>query len=222
MADFPFKGAEFASEVRLVQFPVIDYTRVYYTVLNGNVTAIKPIAVGIYSDGGRSLQRVMLAALPDRSVQQFTFVRQYFTTPSACIESVRHPKGTRTDGIKWRCVSDAIREHVGTVSLCGDSFSQYTWDAGQGSARSTVGCYKFWADVDGEHIIFRDRLSNGTKLYPTIEACVDANIKVIDFDDERVPEPAGVYTFQKTFKIKAKTETEARVFVDSISDEYEL
>ena len=220
MADFPFKDAEFASDVRLVQFPVIDYTRVYYTVLNGNVTAIKPIAVGIYYNSG--LQRVVLAALPDGSVQQFPFGREYFKTPAACIESVRHPRGVRTDGIEWKNRTLVITEHGGTVSLCGDSFSQYEWVADQGRARNTVGCYKFWADVDGEHVVFRDKLSNGTKLYPAIEACVDDNIKVIDFDDEQVPEPAGVYTFQKTFKIKAKTEAEARVFVDSIENEYEL
>ena len=220
MADFPFKDAEFASDVRLVQFPVIDYTRVYYTVLNGNVTAIKPIAVGIYYSHG--LQKIMLAALPNGSVEQFQFNREYFKTPAACIESVRHPKGIRTDGIEWKYLYVVIKEHGGTVSLCGDSFSQYEWVADQGRARNTIGCYKFWADVDGEHVVFRGKLSNGAKLYPTIEACVDDNIKVIDFDDEQVPEPAGVYTFQKTFKIKAKTEAEARVFVDSISDEYEL
>lgn len=104
-----------------------------------------------------------------------------------------------------------------------DSGSEYTepiqwkYDKGSGLAKRTSCPIKhLWIDEDGSHLeLCEEKQDYGgiVKLYPSEEACINANrAKVVDFDDEE-QEPADqqwIVDLPKTVAVTAKTEEEAK------------
>ena len=93
------------------------------------------------------------------------------------------------------------------------TFKTFVWSNHSGSAYAHDGGFIFWADKDGTHIEFRNVDKDGNKEYLSKSACVNDNVRVVEFTED-LPAPKGEYTVTREFTVKADSEEEAESIVD--------
>lgn len=214
MANFPFKDATFTSYADIT-YPSFNYGSVYYTKINGVITAIKPIAVGIFytkeqsrSFGSSWVKRLYCHAAGGKKWVLDLCGKPVFLTAE---DAVKYEKGIRTGRVPEASLCEILRMNGARVSS--EHLVRYVWCHGSGSACETTGGYMFWEDADGRHVEFQETDKNGKKLYFTREECVDDNVKVVEFEGE-APKTVGEYTIKREFTVKAETEDEANGIID--------
>lgn len=216
MANFPFKDATFTSYADL-SYPILNYGSVYYTKINGRITAVKPIALGIYKKendptSGWTKQLSVLAADGKRYNLSMN-ARRLFLTAADAVAYERSTSPTYYSPIKEKSLDDILRAN----GACRDwhTLKVYVWNERYGEAYYTDGGYMFWADSDGEHIVFMDKTKAGSKIYLNKVACVNDNVSVMEFTED-LPVPQGEYTVKREFTVKAHSEEEAEGIIDEV------
>ena len=219
MANFPFKDATFTSHIGF-EYPELDYGRVYYTKINGVITAIKPIAIGIYNsttEKDRSW-KVLKAMAADGNTYNLNLCGRYIFLTSR--DAVEHEKKAATSLYGTIGVKDTrkVVESNGARHVH-NTIQMYYWGS-DGQAWECDGGYIFWVDKDGEHIEFKTTDKDGRKLYLNKASCVNENVKVLDFTDD-IPIPDGEYTVKREFTVKAHSQEEAeRIISDRVMKSY--
>lgn len=213
MANFPFKNATFTTYADF-QIPVINYGEVYYTKINGVITAVKPIALGIYKptdkkDSSWAMELRVYAA--DGKIYNLNMCgRRLFFSANDAIMYEKSTSSMYRSPIREKSIDEVFSRY----GACRDfrSLKVYVWSS-WGEAVAVDGGFIFWADKDGEHLEFMLVNENGSKLYLSKAECVNANVQVVDFTDD-LPVPKGEYTVKREFTVKATSEEEAESIID--------
>ena len=213
MANFPFNDATFTSYADL-SYPILNYGSVYYTKINGKITAVKPIALGIYKKESEpnSLAKQLLVLAADGKKYNLSMIgRLLFLTAADAIDYERKALSTYFSPIKEKSIGDILCANGGHRDW--HTFKGYVWNEKYGEAYCVEGGYMFWADSDGEHIEFMEKTKDGSKFYLNKASCVNENVSVMEFTED-LPIPEGEYTIKREFTVKAETEDEANSIID--------
>ena len=218
MANFPFKNATF-TDYADVDFPVLNYGSVYYTKIGGKIMAVKPIAFGIFKDTSTKVQSSFVASITRKLLVLAADGQQYILDMCgrylfrSSEGAVMHEKSTNSlidySHIKTKSLDEIFSSYG--VYRDRQRLKMYMWAEKNGYAYDVNGGYVFWADCDGEHIIFVDQV-DGKKVYLTKNACVNDNVRVVEFSDD-TPIPMGKYTVTREFTVEASSEEEAEAIV---------
>jgi len=221
MANFPFNNATFTTYADF-SFPILNYGSVYYTKINGKITAIKPIAFGFYKPTDKkdhiwAMNLRVYAA--DGEVYNLNMCgRRLFLSASDAIMYEKSTSSVYHSPIREKSIDEVFAKY----GACRDwrSLKVYAWSS-WGEAIAVDGGFIFWADKDGEHLEFMPINKNGSKLYLSKAECVNANVQVVDFTDD-LRAPKGEYTVKREFTVKANSEEEAESIIDkAIQKAYE-
>lgn len=213
MANYPLKNKHYFEASALTSYPLIDFNKVYYTVIDGTLMAVKPLVgyfivneykseyywLNVYAANGKNYTVKSIYSLYNNKEEYFDFVNN----------------GTSSDGRIPRGQLRGILDEAGVKydnSRCG-YFYQYYWYKGSGTTGGVRGQIAIWFDKDGHHYELKPSDDSKGKLYISREQCIAENSGVLEFgDDSAVPE--GTYTVVREFKVKAQSEKAANGIVD--------
>lgn len=216
MANNPFKNATFTTSGSDASFLLLQYGAVYYTKINGVITAIKPIAQGFHKDTEANdcqWKWKLRALAADGKVYNLDLCgRRLFPTANDAIAYEKNTGPTYRSPISQRTLPEVFAKYG--AQCYRNAILTWVWSEQSGSAHVCEGGYIFWADKDGEHVEFEKTTKDGRKLYLSKEACVLDNVKVLEFTED-TPAPKGEYTIVRDFTVKADSEEEAAAIIDN-------
>jgi len=211
MANYPLSKKVYIQARSFCDYPIIDFKKIYYTVIDGKLMAIKPLVgyftvtdygseqywLKVYAANGKEYTIRGVGALYNNKDEYFAFV-------NGVKQDIKIPRGHFSD----------IFSKIGvTMDSSNNYFLQYYWYKTTGTAGASRGKIALWFDIDGTHYELLSENENG-KLYKDRGQCIEENSGVVEFGDDLIV-PDGTYTVVREFTVQAPTEEAAQSIVDN-------